>query len=90
MRKNEFYCTGCKQPVSDVSKVCVKKTRNDRYRLRAKCDACLAKLSKFISAEVAQSGKYPMCARPRSKKSKSKKSKSKKSSAKSASRRVVA
>ena len=85
MRKNEFYCTGCKQPVSDVSKVCVKKTRNDRYRLRAKCDACLAKLSKFISAEVAQSGKYPMCARPRSKKSKSKKSR-----AKSASRRVVA
>ena len=45
-----FYCVKCKSSKNQVPKKCIK-TKNGRHALRAKCNDCGTKLTKFCSKE---------------------------------------
>ena len=90
MLQREFYCVGCGHPVKMArEKICLKTTRNGRFRMKAKCTKCNAKLSKFITEEHYRAwldrGSYKAC-RTRRKKSKSRRSRKSKSKKGSGSR----
>lgn len=80
MLQREFYCVGCGHLVNmPAERICLKTTRNGRYRMKATCVKCGGKLSRFISeAHYRQwlaSGKFKAC-RQRGSKSKRRGSKS--------------